>query len=187
MSQQLFGGIVEGPGTKAISDDLLTGGGRVQAASTAGLGFDPADMQAAIEALLQDPGDRLKGLFAALEPFEKRTTEEAVEGTREGFGQLGGRFSRNRDEAESRTRGELAGNFAKSRESSILEAGNMQAGVVAALIQALTASRGQTLDFFRPGQADFQQGILGDLIGAAGTLAASQIGGGAGAAAGAGG
>jgi len=178
MSQQLFGGEVSGPGTTAISEDLLTGGGRVQAASTAGLGFDAsADMQAAIEALLADPGDRLQGLFAALEPFERRTTAEAVEGTREGFGQLGGRFSRNRDEAEARTRGELAGNFAKSRESSILEAGNMQAGVVAALLQALIQSRGQTLDFFRPGQANFQQGILGDLIGAAGLAGASKIGG----------
>lgn len=186
MSDTLFGGEISGtpietrPGTQAIAQDLLGGGGRLAAAGRGALGFGPDQTGEAISRLLVDPADRLMGLFAALEPFERRQTEEAVAGVRGGFGRLGGRFSSNLINAESRTRGELAGQFARSREESLLEAQGQQGQLLAQLLQALLGARGQTLDFFRPGQPNFREGVLGDLISAGGTVAAAQAGGGPG-------
>ncbi|KKK67223.1 hypothetical protein LCGC14_2956240, partial [marine sediment metagenome] len=103
MSDVLFGGEVSGTpmetrgGTAGLAEELQTGsGGRIAASARGALGFDPSSIGAggAASRLLIDPRNRLSGLFAALEPFERRQTEEAVSGVRGGFGQLGGRFSR---------------------------------------------------------------------------------------------
>lgn len=182
MSQTLFGGEVSGTpletrgGTSQIGRDLLNPGGRLVAgASGSALGFSPGSVNigGAASRLLDDPRDRLRGLFASLEPFERRTTEEAVEGVRGGFGRLGGRFSRNILEAEGRTRGELAGNFARSREQSLIDAEGQQMNSLATILQALLGARGQTLDFFRPGAPNFREGALGDIIGGAGQVFAA--------------
>lgn len=182
MGQTLFGGEVSGTpietraGTRAIGGDLLNPTGRLVAgASSSALGLDPKflDLAGAAGRLLEDPGSRLRGLFASMEPFERRTTEEAVEGVRGGFGRLGGRFSRNVLEAEGRTRGELAGNFARSREQSLIDAEGQQISAMANILQALLGARGQTLDFFRPGAPNFREGALGDIIGAGGQIAAA--------------
>ncbi len=164
-------------GTAQIGQDLLTGGGRLQNQSAVGtLGFDPTlDIESAVRRLLTDPADNLRGLFAALEPFEKRTTDEAVEGVRGSFGRLGGRFSPQLLDAESRTRGELAGRFAETREKSILEASGQQNQLLGLLLQSLLQGRGQVLDFFRPGSPLFQQGALGELISAGGLIGASAL------------
>ena len=183
MSDTLLGGEVSGTpletrgGSKKIGQDLLTGGGRLAAAGRGAVGFGPDVTGQAAERLLVDPADRLMGLFAALEPFERRQTDEAVAGVRSGFGRLGGRFSRNVVDAESRTRGELAGQFARTREESLLEAQGQQGQLLASLLQALLGARGQTLDFFRPGAPNFREGVLGDLIAAGGTVAAGGAGG----------
>lgn len=166
-------------GTAALAGDIASpGGGRIQAGATRGaLGFDPGmlDIERVVQSMLADPGDRLMGLFAALEPFEQRQTEEAVAGTRGSFGRLGGRFSTNLLDAEARTRGRVAEGQSRARETSILEAEGQRGQVLAMLLQAILGGRGQTLDFFRPGDPNFQQGILGDLIGAGGQLAAAGI------------
>ena len=168
-------------GTEALGTDLLSPtGGRLQRGATTGaLGFDPSGVgiEGAVQRGLTDPADRLRGLFAALVPFEERQTEEAVAGVRGSFGRLGGRFSENLLEAEGRTRGELAGQFARTREESILQAGGQQNQLIASLLQSILGARGQTLDFFAPGAPSFQPGILADLIGALGAAAAAQIGG----------
>lgn len=167
-------------GTEQLAGDILSGGGRLQSQATGGaIGITPGGtgVEAAAQRLLQDPSDLLRGLFAALVPFEERQREEAVAGTRGSFGRLGGRFSTNLLEAESRTRGEVAGQQSLAREQSILDATGQQGNVLAVILNALLGARGQTLDFFAPGAPDFQQGILGDLIGALGAFAASGIGG----------
>jgi hypothetical protein len=125
--------------------------------------------------LFTDPADRLRGLFAALQPFEERTTNEAVEGVRGSFGRLGGRFSRNLLDAENRARGELAGSFARSREQSLIEAEGQQIQALATVLQSLLGARGQTLQFFQPGAPNFREGIFGDLIGAGGQIAAARM------------
>ena len=61
------------------------------------------------------------------------------------------------------------------RQESILEAGGQQPELIALLLNALTQGRGQTLGFFQPGQPQFQQGLLGDLIAAGGIAAAGRI------------
>jgi hypothetical protein len=186
MSDILFGGELSGTpietrgGTEKLATDIVSpGGGRIQRGATTGaLGFDPSmtGVESAARRILADPTDRLRGLFAALEPFEERQTEEAVAGVRGGFGRLGGRFSENLVDAEARTRGELAGQFARTREESILEAGGQQTQLIGLLLNALLAGRGQTLDFFAPGGPNFREGILADLIGAGGAAAAASIG-----------
>lgn len=182
MGQTLFGGEVSGTpletreGTRAIASDLLRGGGgRLAAASRGAVGFDPRSIGtgAVAERLLTDPRDRLRGLFSALEPFEMRQTEQAVEGVRGGFGRLGGRFSRNLADTETQVRGELAERFARSREQSLLDAEAQQMQTLGMLLQALLGARGQTLQFFQPGQPNFREGFLGDLISAGGRIGAA--------------
>ncbi len=170
-------------GTEAIAGDILGGGRLQQQAASGALGFDVGGLglESAVQRLLSDPTDRLRGLFAALEPFEERQRDEAVAGTRGSFGRLGGRFSRNLLEVEGRTRGEVAGQQSLVRQQGILEVGNQQSQVLGLILQSLLGARGQTLDFFRPGAPGFQPGALGDLLGAAGIIGASQIGGGGGA------
>lgn len=185
MGDLLFGGEVSGTpletrgGTKALGKDLLTGGRLAAGASFGATGIDPTQLGfgAVAQRLLTDPADRLRGLFASLEPFERRQTDEAVAGVRSGFGRLGGRFSRGVGEAEARTRGELAGNFARTREQSLIDVQGQQATTLGMLLQALLGARGQTLDFFRPGAPNFREGFLGDLITAGGNVAAAKVGG----------
>jgi len=181
MSDTLFGGEVSGTpietrgGTVQIADELLgRGSGRILSGATQGaLGFGPGNVgiEAAVQRLLADPSDRLQGLFAALEPFERRTTNEAIAQTRGSFGRLGGRFSENILEGEARTQGEVAANFARTREEALLQAQAQQSQALAVILQGLLGARGQTLDFFSPGAPNFQEGFFGDLLAAGGSLA----------------
>lgn len=185
MSTTLFGGEVSGTpietraATAGVARDLFSSsGGRLAASSRGALGFSPTDVGtgAAASRLLRDPRDRLRGLFAALEPFERRQTEEAVAGVRSGLGRLGGRFGRSAEDAEIRTRGELADRFARTRQQGILEAESMQAQTLGAILNALLQGRGQTLGFLQPGAPNFREGILGELLQAGGNVAAAHAG-----------
>lgn len=186
MSSTLFGGEMSGTpietrgATSAIGEDLLRGGGRLAAASRGSLGFAPGDIGtgAAAGRLLRNPRDRLRGLFAAMEPFEARQTEEQVAGLRSGLGRLGARFGRSGAESEERLRGELGNQFARTRQEGILEAEGLQAQTLAQILQALLTGRGQTLGFLQPGAPNFREGILGELIAAGGNVAAAKVGGG---------
>lgn len=185
MASTLFGGEMSGTpietrgGTSAISESLLRGGGRLATASRGSLGFTPGSVGtgAAAERLLRDPRDRLRGLFAAMVPFERRQTEESVAGLRSGLGRLGSRFGRSAEDAEIRQRGELSNQFARTRQEGILEAEQFQMQSLAQILQALLTGRGQTLDFFQPGAPNFREGILPELIQAAGNVAAAHVGG----------
>ena len=178
MSDLIFGGEVSGTpletraGTGQFAQELTGGGpGRLQQGSAQqALGFGPGNVgiERAVMSLLSDPSDRLRGLFASLVPFEERQTEEAVAGVRGSFGRLGGRFSENLLEAEGRTRGELAAQFARTREESLLAAQGQQSQSLAVILQSLLGARGQTLDFFRPGAPNFREGFLGDFLSAGG-------------------
>ena len=78
----------------------------------------------------------------------------------------------------------LSGEFARSREQSLLEASGQQTQAMAVLFNALL-SGGQLsqqgvnalLRFFEPGAPNFQQGIAGDILGAGGTIAGAFAGG----------
>ncbi len=184
MGDTLFGGEKSGTpietraGTQQLAGDLLSGG-RVTAGATRGaLGFGPntPGIEAAVMRLLADPGDRLQGLFAALEPFERRQTNEAIAQTRGSFGRLGGRFSENILEGEARTQGEVRNQFMRSREEALLQAQGQQSQALAVILQGLLGARGQTLDFFAPGAPNFQEGFFGDLISAGGSLAGDLFG-----------
>lgn len=153
------------------------------------LGFDPSamGMEGAVSAGLRDPADVTRGLFASLEPFERRTTDNAVAENRDIFGSLGARFSPNLMNSEHQLRGELANQFATVRERSLLDANAQRnqfaTGILGAQNQAgaiSTEQIGRLLQFLSPGSPGFQPGILGDLIGGAGNIAATQIGGGGG-------
>ena len=182
---QLFGGEVSGTpietrgGTTQFANELLTGGSRLQQGAAQGaLGFGPqgVGIEDAVRRLLADPSDRLQGLFAALEPFERRTTNEAIATTRGSFGRLGGRFSTNILEGEARTQGELGAQFARTREEALLQAQGQQSQALAVILQALLGARGQTLDFFAPGAPNFQEGFFGDLLAAGGNVAGEFFG-----------
>ena len=154
-------------------------------AITSMLGFDPSavGVEGAVTAGLRDPADVTRGLFASLEPFEKRTTDDAVAANRDIFGSLGARFSPNLLGSEHQLRGELASQFMKTREEALLGANaqrnqfagnllNTQVGANNSQQQQLMA----LLQFMNPGSPGFQPGILGDLIGGAGNIAATRIG-----------
>ena len=177
MSDLFFGGEVSGTpletraGTGQFANELLTGGTRLQQGAAQGaLGFGPqgVGIERAVMSLLSDPADRLRGLFASLVPFEERQTEEAVAGVRGSFGRLGGRFSENLLNAETRTRGELGAQFARTRNEALLAAQGQQSQALASILQALLGARGQTLDFFQPGAPNFREGFFGDLLAAGG-------------------
>ncbi len=185
MPDALFGGEVSGTpietreGTGRFASELLSGGTRLQQGAAQGaLGFGPqgVGIEEAVMRLLADPADRLRGLFASLEPFEQRTTQEAVQGTRASFGRLGGRFSRNILEGEARTRGELGSQFARARQEALLTAQGQQQQSLATILQALLGARGQTLQFFQPGAPNFQEGFFGDLLAAGGDVASAFFG-----------
>ncbi len=183
---ELFGGEVSGTpletrgGTRSIARELTGGGeGRILSGATEGaLGFSAGNVgiEQAVMRLLADPGDRLQGLFASLEPFERRQTNQAIADTRSSFGRLGGRFSTNILEGEARTQGELGAQFARTRQEALLQAQGQQSQALAVILQGLLGARGQTLDFFQPGAPNFREGFLGDLIGAGGQIAAASIG-----------
>lgn len=182
---QLFGREVSGTpietrgGTSQIANELLTGQGRILSGATQqAIGFGPGGVgiEQAVMRLLADPGDRLQGLFASLEPFERRQTNQAIESTRGSFGRLGGRFSTNILEAESRVQGELGAQFARTREEALLTAQGQQSQALAVILNALLGARGQTLDFFAPGAPNFQEGFFGDLLAAGGNVAGEFFG-----------
>jgi len=184
MGDTLFGGEVSGTpietraGTSQIANDLLSGGRLTADATRGALGFGPmgVGIEDAVRRLLADPADRLQGLFAALEPFERRQTNQAIADTRGSFGRLGGRFSTNVLEGEARTQGELGAQFARTRQEALLTAQGQQSQALAVILQGLLGARGQTLDFFAPGAPNFQEGFFGDLIAAGGNIAGEFFG-----------
>ena len=159
--------------------------GRQRAAGASGaFGFDVGDLniEEALRSALGDPADVTAGLFAALEPFERRETERQVTGLREMFGTLGGRFSRNVGQAETRQRAELAEGFARNRAQqtipAMLQATGQRNQAINSILQALlggagieSQSLGQFLQFLQPGAPNIQQGALGQILGAGGALA----------------
>lgn len=149
-------------------------------------GLDPSELGIGdvARSVLADPADRTRGLFAAMEPFERRETEHQVGNLRDIFGTMGGRFSRNVGDAETQLRGELGGQFARSREQSLLEAGGQRIQALLGLLQGVNESSRTGLaplemmmNFFRPGEMVWQEGVLPDLIRAGGNVAAHKFGG----------
>ena len=201
MSDVLFGGEKSGTpietrgatGNAAygINQYLQGGGGpmaNLQSQSLMSLlGFDPGTIgfEGAATSALRDPTDVTAGLFRSLEPFEKRFTERSTQTQLGQFGGMGGRFSRNASDADTMMRGELGNQFATVRETALLEANNQRNQVLAALLGAVNQAgqvgnqqMGNYLQFLSPGSPNWQQGILGDLLGAAGNVAGAYAGGG---------
>jgi hypothetical protein len=117
----------------------------------------------------------LEGLFASLEPFERRQRNQAIAQTRGSFGRLGGRFSENILEGEARTQGEVSAQQLRTRQEGLLTAQGQQAQALASIMQAILGARGQTLDFFQPGAPNFREGFLGDLLEAGGRVGAAAL------------
>lgn len=122
------------------------------------------DLGPAFQELLTNPADRTAGLFASLQPFEQQQTDRQVADLRNVFGTLGGRFGKNVGTAEGNLRGQLSAGFERNRQQALLEANSQRIQTVAAL-----------LGFLNPQGPNYQQGFLGDLIGAGGNLAASLL------------
>jgi hypothetical protein len=152
-------------------------------AATNMLGFDPASMGLGdiLPQLLRDPADMTSGLFASMVPFEQRMVEESTAGLRGSMGSMGGRFSRNLLDGETKMRGELANQFASTREQALLQANQQRAQTVEALLgQIMNANQiaGQNSmglltnasQFLRPGEPVHSGGILPGLLSTAGTM-----------------
>jgi len=149
------------------------------------LGFDPTGgglLQGAVGQSLTNPADRTSGLFAALQPFEDRTTNRAVADLREQFSGTGNRFNTNLLTAEGDLRSRLGEGFAKNRAESLLTAQGQQNQAIGQLLQGILGGQGimsgehqnflnNLFSFLQPGAANWQQGIFGDIAGAAGTAA----------------
>jgi hypothetical protein len=147
------------------------------------LGFNPADvgLDEAAMAALRDPAERVRGLFASMEPFEERETQRQVAGQREMFGTMGGRFGRNLAGAEGELRGELSSQFGRNRQQALLQAGAMRNQALQSIMQGSTAARSvanqETMlpfqlmsQFFQPGAPIMTEGLLPGLIGAGANL-----------------
>jgi hypothetical protein len=148
-------------------------------------GLDPRELGIGEVArdVLAHPGDRTRGLFSAMEPFEERETQRQVAEMRDIFGTAGGRFGRNVAGAEGELRGELSGQFARSREQALLEAGGQRIQALLGLLGAGIQQQGASLAplelltrFFQPGPMVWQEGIAPDIIRGAGNVAASKWG-----------
>jgi hypothetical protein len=155
------------------------------AAQMAMLGFDPSilNLGGVAQDLLVDPADATSGLFAAMQPFEARTMAENVAGIRGSLGSLGGRFSRNLVEGEGQLRGEIANQFAKTREESLLAANAQRSnnyGMINQLLQsAANSGNANTLQalqtilgYIQPGAPAYGPSPLSQLINL-GTLGAT--------------
>lgn len=158
VSEQFFQSLLEGGGEDPF--------GRLRAASMRHLlGFDPGmvGFGDAARSALQDPADATRGLFTALDPFERRQSQQLSADVREGFSNFGGRFGREAADLETRARGELANQFALTRQQGLLQA-NQQRNQALASLLALTQGAHQTaqdpisqlLAFSRPGSPVFE-------------------------------
>jgi hypothetical protein len=147
------------------------------------LGFDPGAMGLTdvIPQLLRDPADMTSGLFASMVPFEQRMMEESTAGLRGSMGSMGGRFSRNLLDAETKMRGELSNQFASSREQALMQANQQRVDTVDALMRSLIGAHsvsgqnmgnllGNASNFLRPGETVHTGGMLPGLISTAGTM-----------------
>lgn len=180
---RLYQGLMSG-GTQGMMDFFQGQSGNAFG-SMFGITPDRAGVADAVQGGLTSPADRMRGLFAAMRPFEDRQVNQAVAGTRNMFGTAGGRFSRNLQGAEAQTRGELANQFARSRQEGLLSAQAQQSNFLAQLMGLANQSAGQGLQgmglmnqFMQPGAPVYTQGILPGLISAAGNIfAATQMGG----------
>ena len=148
------------------------------------LGFDPSTMgfEEAGRAALIDPADATAGLFASLAPFEeefmgRQTAEQAGQ-----FGQLGGRFSRNLVDADTRLRGRIGSEFMRTREQSLLAANAQRTQALASLLGSVQGA-GQVgnqqlqaiLQFLNPGAPNWQEGMAGDILQAGGQVGAAAL------------
>lgn len=194
MSDTLFGRERSGTpietrgATEALGSSLesfFSGGGenpldRIGRGSVESLfGFDPRGigLEGAARGVLRDPADRTRGLFAALEPFEREETARQTAGLRSGFGTLGGRFGSNATRAETNLRGRLGDEFRRSREESLLQANQQRIAALSALLSGLggtaAGSNAAMSQFLNPGAPNWQEGIFGDILTAAATAAAA--------------
>lgn len=144
------------------------------------LGFDPGTigLEPAVTSSLIDPSDTTAGLFKSLIPFEQRLTEEATTTQAGQFGQLGGRFSRNAVDADTRLRGELGSQFERARQEALITANAQRNQAIANILNSIASAQSvgnqrlaTYLNFLQPGAPNFQQGIFGDILGAAGNIA----------------
>lgn len=131
--------------------------------------------------LLASPEDATRGIFAALEPYERRAMDEAATGVRSMFGTVGGRFGRNVAQAEARTRGEIAGQFNRNRADTLLDANAQRAAALASILgiaqnqaQLSLAPLQLGAQYFAPGAPVQTEGLLGGLISAAGNIYSSR-------------
>lgn len=129
-----------------------------------GPGFSPELFSRSIMDSLVSPADATKGLFASLQPFEERASNEAAANIMESYGTTGGRFGRNSADAAIRARGEVANQFEKTRQEGLLKAADTRNAAVGQLLQAIlgaqgvgTEQLGQMLSFFKPGEPIYQQ------------------------------
>lgn len=143
------------------------------------LGFDPTGIgaQQAAQAVLVDPADRLRGLFSALEPFERAETQRQVAGLREMFGAAGGRFSTGAGRAEAGLRSDLGSRFAVNREQALLSANAQRINALASLLGLSRSAADPFFGLGQPGPAVFEpstgQQIAAGLIDLGGTLGSS--------------
>lgn len=175
----------------SLIQEWLRGGGqgtplgRMETESIAGLlGFDPAGigLQRAVAGSLTDPRDATAGLFAALDPFESRTRERASADLKESMGAMGNRFSSNLLNANVDLQGRLGETFSRTRQDALLRADANRNNAMASILQSIGQAGGTSADmynnmmtnifrFLTPGDMVWQEGIMGDILGAAGTAA----------------
>jgi hypothetical protein len=178
----------QGQDINSIISQLSTPFQRMGASAAANVtgGWDTAKLGGTIDQLLTSPADQTAGLFAALNPIEQQTTDRAVAGTRNLFGTMGGRFSRNVATGEAQTRGQVAQQFDLTRSNALLQANQQRGSVLANLMQAInqaSATQGnQTLQalqallgFAAPQAPVVTPPLLPGLIGAGAQLGAAKI------------
>lgn len=151
------------------------------------LGFDPTGggmLQGAVGQSLTNPADRTSGLFAAMQPFEDRFTDRAMADLNEQFSGTGNRFNTNLLNARTDLSGRLGETFARSREQALMQAQGLQNQAIGQMLQGILGGQGQLgqehmnflnnlFGFLAPGRPNWQQGIAGDILGAAGSAAGS--------------
>lgn len=134
----------------------------------------PAGAQDLVSALTGDPAALNQALFASLEPFEQRQTEQQVAQLREGFSGAGGRFGTGLVGAETQLRGELANQFERARQEALLQTLGIQAQFLPTLFESArtreATQAGLVGEQIRAGTAGAQTSadVLASLLGRAG-------------------
>lgn len=104
--------------------------------------IDPSLLGKALTEAIGSQQDLIGRLEAALEPFEKRQTEESVAALRESLGSMGGRFSSNLLRNEAALRSMLSESFAKTRAEANLQAMSERNKVLGDIIKGISSAYG---------------------------------------------